>query len=125
MATQFINQATSNVTIAGKEVSFQSNTVTAQLLDSTLLTMVKTQSTELVVSGGTITYTIVITNLSLAPLVNFEFEDIIPTGMSYETGSFRVNGLTKTPVISDQTLSYNFDILPIALTTVSFVCNVA
>ncbi|MDD3303976.1 MAG: hypothetical protein PHP54_03570 [Clostridia bacterium] len=124
MATQYVNQATSNVTISGQQVNFSSNSVTAQLLDTTLVTLVKTQSSALVVSGGSITYSIAITNLSLSPITNFNFQDIIPTGMTYQTGTFKINAATQTPVIAGQNLSYVFTTLPIGLSTVSFTCNV-
>lgn len=125
MATQFINKATSTVTVAGQLVNFSSNTVTAELLDSTLVTLVKTQSSDLVASGSTITYTVVITNLSLTILSNFNFSDVIPTGMSYATGTFKVNGTTQTPVITGQDLTYTLTTLPLGITTLTFVCNVA
>jgi uncharacterized repeat protein (TIGR01451 family) len=124
MATQYINQATANVTVDGQEINFASNSVTSELFDETSVTLVKTQSSDLVVSGGTITYTVIITNLSLAALTDFNFLDTIPTGMTYINGSFEVNGTPETPNITGQDLSYQFTTLPIGVTTVTFDCDV-
>lgn len=125
MAKQFINQALATVTVAGQQVNLSSNTVTAALLDNTVVTLVKTQSNNLVAVGSTITYTIVITNLSIEELKNFNFQDILPVGLTYQVDSFKVDNVVKVPVVADQSLSYNFDKLPIGATTVNFVCKVA
>ena len=125
MATQFINQATSAINIDGQELAFSSNTVTSELLDDTVLTLVKTQNSSIVASGGTITYTIVISNLSLSNLSDFTLEDIIPTGMSYRPVTFEVNGTAQTPTVSGQFLTYRFATLPVGETIVTFTCAVA
>lgn len=125
MATQYINQATSNVTIDEQEIDFTSNTVTAELFDDTSVTLEKSQSSDIVVSGGTITYTFVITNLSISALTDFNFLDTIPTGMTYAAGSFEVNATPETPTISGQDLSYQFATLPTGATTVTFDCDIS
>lgn len=125
MATQYSNQSTSDVTIEGQKVSFQSNTVVSELFTDASVTLAKTQNVDLVVSGGSITYTIVITNLSLTALTNFNLLDTIPTGMSYTASSFKVNGSAQTPTITNQDLSYQFATLPVGVTTVTFDCTVA
>ena len=124
MATQYINQATSNATIDGTQVDFSSNNVTAELFDNTSITLVKTQSNTLVVSGGTMTYTVTITNLALAAITNLNFLDTIPTGMTYTTDSFEVGGVSETPTIVGQNLSYTIATLPIGVTVVTFECDV-
>ncbi len=125
MATQFSNKATSNVVVDGQTVNFSSNTVVAELFDSSSVTLVKSQNTPLVVSGGTITYTVVITNLALTPVTNFNFLDTIPTGMSYKTGTFTVNGTSQSPTVTGQNLSYVITTLATGVTTVVFECDVA
>lgn len=125
MATQYNNQAKSQVTIDGQTVNFSSNTITASLLDINSITLVKSQDKALVVSGGTINYTIVITNLNLTPISNFTFADAIPAGMTYATGTFKVNTAVQTPTIAGQNLSYVISSLALGVTTITFTCNVA
>ncbi|MNT10363.1 hypothetical protein D3C72_1451900 [compost metagenome] len=124
MATQYTNQSTSNVTIEGQLLNFQSNTVLSELFTDASVTLVKSQSADLVVSGGSITYTIVISNLSLTSLNDFNLLDTIPTGMTYTADSFKVNATAQTPTINNQDLSYNFETLPVGVTTVTFDCTI-
>lgn len=125
MATQFTNQAVGKATVGGTDFTFDSNPVISELFDNASVTLTKAQNISIVVSGGTITYTITITNLSLSPITNFIFEDTIPTGMSYATGTFTVGGVSQTPTIASQLLSYTIASLPLGITIVTFVCNVA
>ena len=124
MATQYMNQATASVTINGQEVNFESNTVIAELFGDTSVTLLKTQSSNIVVSEGTITYTIIITNNAIDSVSNFNLLDTIPTGMTYVDESFEVNEVAETPTIVDQELSYQFAILPTGVTTITFDCDV-
>lgn len=124
MATQFVNEASSTATIDGSEIEFTSNSVTAELLDDTSLTLVKTQSQDLVVSGSTITYTIVITNNATAALTDVDFSDTIPTGLTYTTDSFTVNGVSETPTVSGQDLTYTISSLSVGATVIIFSVTV-
>lgn len=124
MATQYMNQATASVTIHGQEMNFESNTVIAELFEDTSVTLLKTQSSNIVVSEGTITYTIIITNNAIDSVSNFNLLDTIPNGMTYVDESFKINGIADTPTIVDQELSYQFTTLPTGVTTVTFDCDV-
>lgn len=123
MATEFVNKATGSFSISGTNYNVESNIVTAELLLS--ITMVKSQSLLIVNSGDTQTYTIVITNPNIFTVDNFAFSDIIPAGMSYVTGTFKINGTVVTPTISGNTISRTINPLAIGVTTVTFNCNVS
>lgn len=125
MATLFTNKATSNATVLGQTVTFESNEVTSELFDNASVTLLKTQSSLLVVSGGKLTYTVTITNLSIAPITNFNFLDTIPVGLTYAPGTFTVGGVSQTPTVVGQDLSYTIASLPIGPTIVIFECDVA
>lgn len=95
-----------------------SNTVTA-------LAPVKTQSATLLFPGDTQTYTITATNVVGIILNSVTFTDTIPTGLTFVLGSFKVNGVVKTPTISGQNLSYTVtDAWAIGATlTITFQCT--
>ena len=56
--------------------------------------------------GGTIKYTVAIFNDSDVKLEDLEFKDALADNTQFVTGSFKVDGVTKTPVISGKTISY-------------------
>lgn len=56
--------------------------------------------------GETLTYTITVTNIALGAINDIPFSDVIPTGSSYVADSFKVNGSSVTPTITDDTLEY-------------------
>ena len=120
MATKFINEAVASATVDGTDLDFTSNNVTAELFDSDTLSLLKSQNTDIVVSGGTLTYTIVITNTGTVELENVIFSDVIPTGLTYDADSFTVNGGAQTPTVEGQNLSYTIANLPSGDTTVVF-----
>lgn len=96
-----------------------SNTVsTILLLPPTLLKTVD----KLVASiGETLTYTIVITNVALQAITNLPFSDVIPDGTEYVDDSFKLNGTTVTPTITDDTLNYTIPSIGIlGIATISF-----
>ena len=124
MATQFINKADATATIGETQVDFSSNTVTAELLTNETISIVKSQSQDVVVSGSEIVYTIVITNNGTYPLTDVDFFDTIPTGLTYKVGSFKVNTVTETPITTGQDLSYVIASLPAGNTTVEFTVTV-
>lgn len=50
--------------------------------------------------------TLLKTNVSLNALTNLPFTDTIPTGATFVTGSFTVNGTAATPTVTNNTLTY-------------------
>lgn len=124
MATQFINKAILSTVIGESPIEFDSNEVTAELIDDTSVTLLKTQSEDIVVTGSVVTYTIVITNNAPEALADVDFSDVIPTGLTFNEGSFTVNGTTQTPTIVEQNLSYEIASLEIGNTTIEFTVTV-
>lgn len=102
--------------------------IDSNLVDTILLlppTMLKSVDKLIASIGDTLTYTIVITNVSLSALTNVEFADAIPEGTVYVDDSFKLNGTAVVPIISEDTLYYtisSIDILGVA--TVSFQVEV-
>ena len=86
--------------------------------------LVKAQSSNMVVSAGTITYTITITNNTINSISNFNLLDTIPTGMSYAAGTFKINGTPESPTLTGQDLSYQFAALSTGITVITFDCDV-
>ncbi len=125
MATQYINEANLVATVEETEVTFVSNKAKARLFDSKAISLTKTQDKSLVVSGSTITYTVVIKNKSEDEISDVNFIDVLPSGLSYIIGTFSVNSVTTEPVISGQELSYTITTLLSGETTVIFSCLVA
>lgn len=91
-----------SITFDGKAI--KSNTVTTLLLLAP--TIVKAVDKATASIGDILTYTITITNPSLSAIQNLPFTDTIPVGCTYRTESFKVNGVTVTPIIARDTLSY-------------------
>ena len=91
---------TASVTYGGNPIN--SNSVsTVLLLQPTLLKAVDKLTASI---GDTLTYTITVTNVSLNALTNLPFT--IPTGATFVTGSFTVNGTAATPTVTNNTLTY-------------------
>lgn len=121
MAT--INKIDNSASITYGGNSINSNTVsTLLLLAPTILKAVDKATANI---GDTLTYTITITNLSLSALPTLPFTDTIAQGMTYNTGSFSVNGSTATPTITGNTLSYTIPAIPsLGTATIQFKTTV-
>lgn len=116
------NKAEVKITLAGNTKTIVSNEVEALLLIDP--TVVKSQLLSIVALGSEQEYTIVITNTNLSILSNIVFKDAIPSGMSYVSGSFKVNGSSVTPTVSSNEITYNLPSLAIGATTITFKVNV-
>lgn len=93
---------TASVTYGGSPIN--SNSVsTVLLLAPTLLKSVDKLTASI---GDTLTYTITVTNVGLNTLTNLPFTDVVPTGTTFVTGSFAVNGTAATPTVTNNTLTY-------------------
>lgn len=112
---------TASITYGGNPIN--SNTVsTVLLLAPTIIKAVDKLTASI---GDTLTYTITITNVSLNPLTNLPFTDIIPAGASYVTGSFKVNGADVTPTLTNNTLTYTIPNIPsLGTSTIQFQVKV-
>lgn len=93
---------TASVTYNGNPVN--SNTVsTALLLAPTLVKAVDKLTANV---GDTLTYTVTVSNVSLSAMTNLPFTDALPSGSTYVTNSFTVNGTAATPTLTSNTLTY-------------------
>lgn len=118
----FSNKASVTFDVLGVPTTVDSNTVLADL--GIALSIVKTQSKTKVISGDTQKYSFVITNLGLATTALFS--DTIPAGMTYKTGTFKVNSVAVIPTIAGQTLTYNIPTIAVAgIVNVEFDCLVS
>lgn len=99
---------TASITYGGSPVN--SNTVsTVLLLAPTILKAVDKLTASI---GDTLTYTVTITNVGLSPLTNLPFTDTLPTGATFTSGSFTVNGTAATPTLTSNTLTYTIPTIP-------------
>ena len=120
MATQFENTAVSKASVDGTELTFTSNTVTAELFDTGTLSLLKEQNKDIVSTGSTISYTITITNNGTTDLTNVVFTDTIPTGLEFVVGSFKVDSAVETPSITGQDIEYTIPTITTIPTVVEF-----
>ena len=119
---KYDNKATLTTSVLGVDTTFTSNTVTANLIN---LTILKTQSKTQVVSGDTIKYSFVCTNLAGLLLSSVTFSDNVPVGLTILPATFKVNGTTATPVIVGNLLTYVLpSLIAGAIANIEFDCTV-
>ncbi|MEG0109520.1 MAG: hypothetical protein RR675_00250 [Oscillospiraceae bacterium] len=124
MPTTFTNKAVASGMVGSASVTGTSNEVISTMV--TNLELCKTQSLTVVKSGGTQAYTVTIKNANSIAATNVEFMDNIPVGMSYVTGTFKVNGAVTTPVLTGNILKYVIPSIGANITTtVEFTVMVA
>lgn len=117
-----INKIDNSASITYGGNSINSNTVSTLLLAPTITKAVDKPTANI---GDTLTYTITITNLSLSALPTLPFTDTIAQGMTYNTGSFSVNGSVATPTITGNTLAYTIPAIPsLGTATIQFKTTV-
>lgn len=102
MATNFTNQASIKAIIGGIDKTITSNEVISTL--ATDLSITKSQQADLISQGQK--YTCQITNPNPLPVLLVLFTDTIPAGMSFVTGSFKVNNVVTIPALTGQVLTY-------------------
>ncbi|RGC49151.1 DUF11 domain-containing protein [Absiella sp. AM29-15] len=118
-----INKIDNSASITYGGNSINSNTVSTLLLLAPTITKAVDKPTANI--GDTLTYTITITNLSLSALPTLPFTDTIAQGMTFNTGSFTVNGNTATPTITGTTLAYTIPAIPsLGTATIQFKTTV-
>lgn len=90
-------------------ITYNGQTITSLPAETLLLvlpTILKTVDKAIANIGDTLTYTVTITNLGLTSMNNVPFSDEIPAGSEYVDGSFKLNGSTVTPTITEGVLNY-------------------
>ena len=108
---------TATITYGGNPIN--SNTVETLLLLAPTITKTVDKLTANV--GDKLVYTITVSNVSLSPVTNIPFTDIIAAGATYVTDSFKVNSTAATPTINGQTLSYTIaSIAALGTATIQF-----
>lgn len=96
--------------------------VTNLLLPPTIL---KTVDKAVASIGDVLTYTILISNLGLTIMNNLPFTDILPDGITYVEGSFKLNNSTVTPTITGKTLTYTLgSIAALGTATINFQATI-
>lgn len=118
-----INKVDNTASIVYGGNTIKSNTVsTLLLLAPTVLKSVDKLNAAI---GETLTYTVTITNPSLAEITNVAFSDAIASGAEYVAGSFKVNGTAATPTVTNSTISYTVaSIASLATATIAFQAKV-
>lgn len=102
MATITSISNTASATFNGN-VTQSAPAVTQLTLDPTIEKSVDKPTASI---GEILTYTVTIGNESEVPISGVTFSDSIPVGSNYVTGSFTVDGVSTTPSISGNTISY-------------------
>lgn len=77
--------------------------------------------------GDILTYTCIVTNISVLSLSPIPFTDVLPEGCEYNAGSFKVNGVTETPTYDNgtNTLTYTIPTLAsLGVTTIVFTVTI-
>lgn len=104
-----INQLLNTASVIFNEESISSNTVTTNLLLAPVLTKSVDKSSAYI--GDTLTYTVLIENMSLAEITSLQFTDVLPDGSEYVADSFTLNSASATPVLTGNTLTFTVDTL--------------
>lgn len=92
------------ITIGEDQVTIDSNVAELAIIEPGI---VKTVNPSWTMFGGTATFCNAITNPSdTETITNSLFSDTLDSSLSYVDGTFTVDGVTETPTISGQTVSY-------------------
>lgn len=121
-----INQLSNSAKITFDGNDVVSNTVNTTLLLAPTITKAVDVTADAKI-GDIITYTCVVTNISLQALTPLPFTDVLPTGCQYNTGSFKQDGVTKTPTYNSgtNTLTYTIPALSsLIATTITFTVTI-
>ena len=102
MATITSISNTASATFNGN-ITQSAPAVTQLTLDPTIT---KTVDKSVASIGEILNYTVTIGNESEVPISGVTFSDSIPVGSNYVTGSFEINGVSATPSVSGNTISY-------------------
>jgi len=109
-------------------ISYNGDTVNSNTAETLLLlapTITKSVDNATASVGDTLTYTVVITSVSLALITNLPFTDVIPEGATYIADSFTVNTVAATPTLTGNTLTYTLpSLLGLAIATIQFQVEV-
>jgi uncharacterized repeat protein (TIGR01451 family) len=119
--TTLDNQTFLDLELCGDAVTIDSNEVVTEILD---IKITKSASCPYTVIGGTICYTVVIENNSDVELVDVVFRDPLAPGLTYATGSFKVNGASEVPEYDNNILSYILTLPPNSTITIEFCVHV-
>lgn len=96
-------------------------TVTKKVDPTTLITMTKSASPSTVKTGDTITYTVNINIGAVDPvLTNQRIVDNIPSGLTFVTGSLKVNGTATAGTPTNLSVSFNTS----SNNTIEYKCTV-
>lgn len=88
-------------------------------------TILKTVDKPLASIGEVLTYTVTIVNLGLTAMTNLPFTDVLPAGVTYVDGSFKLNGGTVIPTLTGSTLTYTIaSIAALGTATIQFQATV-
>ena len=109
VVTTINNTSYLDVLVCNDLVTTTSNPVQVEVVD---LGIVKTSSCPWTVRGGKVTFCTQITNPSIdRDLIAAVFRDILNDRLTYVDGSFTVNGVPETPIISGQQMQFTLDIM--------------
>ena len=100
------NIALVELELCGKKETVESNETETNIVK---LIVTKEAGCKFVLAGGDIAYTVKIKNDSDIALCDLEFKDTLDNNTQFVAGSFKVNGVTKTPHVTGHTISYLID----------------
>lgn len=122
MADEFKNKATATFLAGLTNISVTSNEVVASLSNGTIA-LTKSQTLDIIYPQSIQEYTITGVSTVGIGVTLFTLTDIIPSGLSYVDGSFKVDGVAKVPTIVGNILTYIYGAWADGTThTFSFQC---
>lgn len=109
-------------------IEYNGATINSLPVETLLLippTILKTVDKTVASINEVLTYTVVITNVGLTTITNLPFTDVLPAGSQYVTDSFKVNGSSATPTLTNNTLTYTIpSISALGVVTLTFQVTV-
>lgn len=119
-----VNRVVNQASIRQGCTTYHSNEVETRLIFDPII--VKFVDKEIAEVGDNLTYTVTVDNPSLVALTNVVFTDTLDDNLNYVYESFKVNGVTRMPVIEGQTLSYTIaQIEPTSQVEIEFQARIA
>lgn len=109
-AVEILNRLENTASVVYSGASIAAPPVSTLLLLPPTVTMTVDQLSASI--GDTLTYTVVISNISLVAITDLPFTDALPQGSLYLSDSFTINGSPAAPTVTGNSLTYTIPLIP-------------